>query len=350
MYEIYKIKIIDKKFLLEDTYPKEEKMYHSRWKGSHYEAGFKYGNLLFKNNKKPNFDKLINSEKLEYSKKAYQIYNKFYPEILDEIQGVADGLRIDFDIVFAFLSSMYVFTEDAFCSCIGISNSRGICLARNSDFDKSIKSLTDSALYRINHTYSFIGNTTAMIQMEDGVNEKGVACGLTFVYPTVRGVGFNAGFLIRYILEKCSTVNQARNFLENVDIGSSQNIIVIDKSGEILLAELNSNDRYFEQINDGCIYRTNHFISNKMNKYKTNIKDDIHSHERYKTIENANSDLLDINDIKSLLSGGFGFMCQYDKSQKFDTLWSSIYDLKENKIYRCEGNPSRKKYSIDRRW
>ena len=81
-------------------------MYHSRWKGSHYEAGFKYGNLLFKNNKKPNFDKLINSEKLEYSKKAYQIYNKFYSEILDEIQGFADGLKIDFDIVVAFLASM----------------------------------------------------------------------------------------------------------------------------------------------------------------------------------------------------------------------------------------------------
>lgn len=65
---MYKIKMIDKKFLLEDTYSKEGKMYHSRWKGSHYEAGFKYGNLLFKNNKAPDFDKLINSEKLEYSK------------------------------------------------------------------------------------------------------------------------------------------------------------------------------------------------------------------------------------------------------------------------------------------
>ncbi|MDU3177520.1 C45 family autoproteolytic acyltransferase/hydolase [Anaerococcus sp.] len=325
-------------------------MYHSRWKGSHYEAGFKYGNLLFKNNKKPNFDKLINSEKLEYSKKAYQIYNKFYSEILDEIQGFADGLKIDFDIVFAFLASMYVFTGDVFCSCICISNSRGIFLARNSDFDKSIKNLTDSAFYKIDNEYSFVGNTTAMIQMEDGINRKGLACGLTFVYPTVRGVGFNAGFLIRYILEKCSTVDQARVFLENVDIGSSQNIIVIDKSGKILLAELNSNDRYFEQINGGCIYRTNHFISNKMAKYKAEIEDDIYSHDRYETLEYANSSLFDIDDIKSLLSGRFGFMCQYDRNSQFDTLWSSIYDLKNNKIYRCEGNPSRKKYCIDKRW
>lgn len=325
-------------------------MYHSRWKGSHYEAGFKYGSLLFKNNKTPNFDKLINSEKLEYSKKVYQIYNKFYPEILDEVQGFADGLNIDFDIVFAFLSSMYVFTEDVFCSCIGISNSRGVFLARNSDFDKSIKNLTDSAFYKLDNSYTFIGNTTAMIQMEDGMNEKGLACALTFVYPTVRGVGFNAGFLIRYILEKCSTVNQARVFLENVDIGSSQNVIVIDNSGEILLAELNAEDRYFEQISSGCIYRTNHFISDRMSKYQVKIKDDICSHDRYKTLKNSSSDLLDESDLKPLLSGKFGFMCQYDRSKQFDTLWSSIYDLKENRIYRCEGNPSRKTYFIDKRW
>ncbi|OLR65158.1 C45 family autoproteolytic acyltransferase/hydolase [Peptoniphilus porci] len=325
-------------------------MYHSRWKGSHYEAGFKYGVLLFKNGKIPSFDRLISSDKLEYSKEAFYVYNKVYPEILDEIRGFADGLKLDFKVVFAFLASMYVFTEDTYCSCIGISNLKGIFLARNSDFDKSIKNLTDSALYRLDNNYSFIGNTTAMIQMEDGINDRGLACGLTFVYPTVKGVGLNAGFLIRYILEKCSTVDEAKIFLESVDVGSSQNIIVIDKTGEMLLAELNSSDKYFEQKSSGVIYRTNHFISEKMVKYKTEIKDDIYSNERYKTLESIDYDEFDVNDIKLLLSGKKGFMCQYERSQQFDTIWSSIYALKENKMYRCEGNPGRKKYFIDRRW
>ena len=37
--------------------------------------------------------------------------------------------------------------------------------------------------------------------MEDGINEHGLAIGLTFVYPKIRGAGFNAGMLVRYLLE-----------------------------------------------------------------------------------------------------------------------------------------------------
>ena len=38
----------------------------------------------------------------------------------------------------------------------------------------------------------------------------------------------------------------------------------------------------------------------------------------------------------------FGFMCQYDRKLDADTVWSVIYDIKNKKIYRVEGNPSRK--------
>ena len=110
---------------------------------------------------------------------------------------------------------MYVFTYDTHCSMIAFSNSNGIYFARNSDFMIEVEKLSDSAYYKLNKGYSFIGNTTAMIEMEDGINEKGLACGLTFVYPTVKDVGFNAGFLVRYILEKCETIEEVKEILQN---------------------------------------------------------------------------------------------------------------------------------------
>ena len=36
-------------------------------------------------------------------------------------------------------------------------------------------------------------------------------------------------------------------------------------------------------------------------------------------------------------------MCQYDRKTNADTVWSVIYDIKNKKVYRVEGNPSRKK-------
>ena len=126
--------IIDINFLLLDTlYVMRCRMYHSRWRGSHKEAGYKYGDILYSHGKNIDLHKLVNDEKLSYANNVYEIYYKYYPEIIYEIQGFSDGLRENFEDVFAFLSSMYVFTFDNYCSCIGISNDKGVFLARNKD-------------------------------------------------------------------------------------------------------------------------------------------------------------------------------------------------------------------------
>ncbi len=75
--------------------------------------------------------------------------------------------------------------------------------------------LCDSAYYKLNNVYSFVGNTTAWTEMEDGVNEHGLAVGLTFIYPIKIKPGFNAGMLVRYILEKCKTTDEAILALKN---------------------------------------------------------------------------------------------------------------------------------------
>ena len=41
-------------------------------------------------------------------------------------------------------------------------------------------------------------------------------------------------------------------------------------------------------------------------------------------------------------------MCQYD-SPNFETVWSSIFDLKTLTIYRAEGDPRKKKFGVDNR-
>lgn len=324
-------------------------MYHSRWKNSHKEAGFTYGNRLYKNNIIIDFKSYLTKEKIIYAEKVFDIYNEYYPEIIEEIKGFAEGQHIDFKTVFAFLVTMYVFTYDNYCSMTALANKNCLLFARNSDFLINIKKVTDSAFYKLNSNFSFIGNTTAMIQMEDGINEKGLACGLTFVYPTVKGYGFNAGFLIRYILEKCETTQQAVDFLNKVPIASSQNIIIIDRFGNIAVAELNSSQKIIKINKTGVVYRTNHFIEQTMLKYKYLGEDDIFSHTRYKTLSSQNYSEFNLSDIFELLKGKKGFMCQYDKTKKFDTIWSSVFDIKNKVIYRCEGNPKQKKFIVDKR-
>ncbi|WRK51689.1 C45 family peptidase [Coprobacillaceae bacterium CR2/5/TPMF4] len=99
-----------------------------------------------------------------------------------------------------------------------------------------------NCLYSLDHGYAFNGNTTAFVEMEDGVNEFGLAIGLTFVYSLDIAPGFNGGMLVRYLLEKCKTVFQAIKFLQTIPIASSQTITLADASGEIAVVECNSKD------------------------------------------------------------------------------------------------------------
>ena len=86
-------------------------MYHGRFKGSHYESAYHWGALLYKNKK-------INTNQATYQ--------KYYPEILNEIKGIADGQKISYEEMLTFLLSMYCFEFNNRCTCLAISDESNI--------------------------------------------------------------------------------------------------------------------------------------------------------------------------------------------------------------------------------
>ena len=82
-----------------------------------------------------------------------------------------------------------------------------------------------------------MGNTTAFIEIEDGVNEHGFAVGLTAVAPSHIRPGLNAGMLLRLMLETCRTVDEALTLLRSVPVASAQTLTLADAGGAIALVE-----------------------------------------------------------------------------------------------------------------
>ena len=332
-------------------------MYHGRFKGTHYEAGFKYGSLLKKNGviitKCPTFD--ITEEMKDFTEKCLPIYQEYYPEILQEINGVAAGQGVDNSIFYQILFSMYCFKPDQHCSCFAYSDKEHILLGRNSDFLVSLEKLYMNCLFNLDNAYAFNGNTTAFIEMEDGMNEYGLAIGLTFIYPHIQKPGLNAGMLLRYILEKCKTTKEAIDALKRLPIASAQTFTIADSHGNIVIIECNPKhlEIIYPKGNQQFVATTNHFHSDKLKIFNAPLEiDDWQSHERYKTIKTAletHKRTCNIDFSKDLLSGKHGFICQYDRKKNADTVWSVVYDVKNRKIYRVEGNPSRKIFKEDKR-
>lgn len=212
-----------------------------------------------------------------------------------------------------------------------------------------------NCIYKLNEVYSFNGNTTAFVQMEDGINEHGLAIGLTFVYPKIRGAGFNAGMLVRYLLEKCKSTKEAIKHLKMLPIASQQVLIIADSYGDIANVECNNEKMHIvhpSKEND-FVLSTNNFYSDEMKQYNNLSIDDWKSNERYQVAYSAlqqNKNRLSLNLAKNILSGKYGFMCQYDRKKDADTVWSVIYDTRNKKIYRAEGNPSRRAFKEDCRF
>ncbi len=161
--------------------------------------------------------------------------------------------------------------------------------------------------------------------------------------------------LVRYLLEKCRTTEEAIAELHRLPIASAQTITIADKYGEIAVVESNPKDIVVIRPEEGerFVATANNFNSELMQQYRNTTIDDWRSHDRYKTVYNAlkgKQELYSVEYAKAILSGKYGFMCQYNRKKNADTVWSVVYDLKRKQVWRVEGNPSRKQFKEDVRW
>ncbi|GMQ62098.1 hypothetical protein [Vallitalea maricola] len=74
----------------------------------------------------------------------------------------------------------------------------------------------------------------------------------------------------------------------------------------------------------------------------------------FRTISNSEQKLASVEKFTGELgidiaSGKHGFLCQYKKELRFDTLWSVSYSINNLSIKRAEGNPKRAKFKEDKR-
>lgn len=111
-------------------------MYHVRFKNNHYQAGYNFGQKLYQKQLLLE-DKIAlfqTSKRKAFMQACLPIYQKFYPEILEEIKGIADGLKLTHEDLYTFLLSMYCFEVENKCTCFAFHNGKETILARNSDF------------------------------------------------------------------------------------------------------------------------------------------------------------------------------------------------------------------------
>ncbi len=103
-------------------------------------------------------------------------------------------------------------------------------LVRNYDYDQAlfeavIASTDYSGRRRV------LGTSDMLWGLLDGMNEDGLAVSLTFGGRADVGDGFGIPMVLRYILETCTTVQQAVDALRRIPVSQSYNIALVDSAG-----------------------------------------------------------------------------------------------------------------------
>jgi predicted choloylglycine hydrolase len=108
-------------------------------------------------------------------------------------------------------------------------------LTRNYDYAPS---RCEGVIWSTNILRRVIGMSDCLWGLLDGMNDAGLAVSLTFGGRRVLGDGFGIPIVVRYLLETCEAVSEARETLARLPYSLSHNLTVLDRSGESLTAYL----------------------------------------------------------------------------------------------------------------
>ncbi len=81
-----------------------------------------------------------------------------------------------------------------------------------------------------------MGTTDGLWGLVDGVNDQGLVISLTFGGRQIVGTGFGVPLILRYVLQTCSTAEEAGKVLTRVPTHMSYNVTVLDSKRRYLTA------------------------------------------------------------------------------------------------------------------
>lgn len=307
-------------------------MHQPRLEGTHYEMGQYYGSLLYEQGFRVTQLPRVSIEEKVIAE-SQRVVKSVFPEILEEIRGFADGCKAPYDQVVGFILSIGVTNGAPKCSCFAVKSGMTTYFARNHDYLKALKRHIESSLIVPKGYNAFVGQSDVFIGREDGINEKGLGIGATFVGGTVTKPGINFILAVRLVLERCDSVSDSVKLLSGMQFSTSQNFVVADKSGDMAVVEAGPAKvvvRYPEP-NSSFIIATNNFRHPDMSPFeKADDRNWYRSLTRYDSILGvlqSPPSVVDMAYCEEILSGEHGFVCQYKRWGRFDTLWSVAAEL-----------------------
>ncbi|WP_298832300.1 C45 family autoproteolytic acyltransferase/hydolase [uncultured Planococcus sp.] len=224
------------------------------FRGSHYDFGFRQGELLKDSITLDNRTKQWKAKRPRFEidlEDTEQAYRKFAPGIWEELIGLQESLELPMEEVVRDFGGYRIDAMPSGCSILTGQD----FMVRNYDFHPQTYEGRFSLFQPDDQGYAIIGPTSRITGRMDGMNEKGLAMGYNFTHRKKPGDGFVCYLIGRIILETCATIEEAVALLKEIPHRGSFSYIVTDPSGETRIIE--ASPRAVDvRVSNVC---TNHF-------------------------------------------------------------------------------------------
>jgi predicted choloylglycine hydrolase len=315
--------------------------------GDFFEIGKQEGEIYKKNGMRIDI-KIIPS----LYKKQLKIYKEYYPEFLEEIEGIASVVKCKKEkLIFNFICGEILFykrfLEHSGCTAFGVESRKGVFIGRNLDWFPATEKFFE--VYKVNFKgkrYSFTGITDMGITTnkpdqreffyypDDAINEKGLFISLLAAYNKKWNYGIESIFMTKYIAERCSSVEEAIETFKKTPVFLPMFFFIADKNGKMVVIEHNSKKFKVIYPKDGVLIHTNHYLDKELKREDIILKvNPSHSSfvRYYKTLMEINKrkEIFNFSDVSKILTDKNLQICQNSKLRK--TIWSLAIDAKRRK-------------------
>jgi len=279
-----------------------------------------------------------------------KVIAKHFPEVLEEIRGVAEGAQLPYDLIL--LETAYPFIADAASRCtiisaFGTTSMDGIpVVGRNYDFLLDFKKCNQLRIVRgKNKIFSFVGGTITILGVEEGLNDAGLFVGdagwEAKKLPSTAGLSSRQ--VMQLVLENCSSVDTAIDFIHQTPkfANNAGTCYLLADKREAVIIEMGVTKSSLRKSEEGILVASNAFLTLTAEEIKPSEPTAFIRYDSVKKHLHDNKGKVDNRFIQELLSDHVIPVCTHNE---VNTLRSVIAKTNESRILVADGHPCTSKF------
>jgi len=333
-------------------------MHEVKLSGSYYDIGLKMGRLLKEAEIQgfpPEFSKATLDKGMEWEKEV----QKYTPELLEELRGVAEGSGIDYRVLATFELSPFRLQPSCLVMAISGNHTKDgfPVLARNHEWTEESSEELTMCYVKPKGKLQSLGFTFygVFLSRYGGINEAGLAISSASTTFVNSGPGVMLNLATRWILDNSRRTEEAVEFLKTIPKTWGTAYLLIDKDGRIAKVEAHREKTKVTYTEKGFDFVTLCFDSPEMQKYNEQDEwgkwaSEMHAaRKRFLTKWfTQNKGNFDNTIIINALKSHEQKMCTHDYDAHaqvhYGICWSWILSPGKNEAAVCAGPPCKSKF------